>query len=69
MKREKRQGLETKKGLTISRKLQPVSMSCAECGTTENLMYAPDPYRYDLFDDDRLVWLCMDCRRDIASDV
>lgn len=41
---------------------------CGSCGSADATL-APDPYRYELYDDATPVWLCMDCRYERALDI
>ena len=40
---------------------------CNVCGTSEDLIWAADPYRSELHGDDDPIWLCSKCRQDSAE--
>lgn len=42
---------------------------CRDCGTRENVLFAPCPYASEIHDDYEPVWLCGDCSRERANDV
>lgn len=39
---------------------------CCVCGTTNNIIEAPDPFRQEVYDDDPCVLMCDACRHDRA---
>jgi len=42
---------------------------CCSCGCTDNLEWGPDPYAYDINNDDTPVWECDHCREQSAMDI
>ena len=45
---------------------------CVGCGKwfcEEHIEYSPDPYAYDVGNDDTPVWECDDCRMESAADI
>ncbi len=42
---------------------------CSQCGTKKSLLFAPCPFAFDLYADDKKVWLCDKCRSDRADDI
>lgn len=53
-------------GIGIERR--PIFL-CQECGTDENVSFAPDPYQEELHGDVSPVYLCDSCREKSAEEI
>ena len=42
---------------------------CRDCGTTEEVTLAPDPFAEEIHDDHAPQWLCARCREENAADL
>lgn len=42
---------------------------CSECGGDKNLVYAPNPYFCEIYDDETPVWLCRKCQIMFADSI
>lgn len=42
---------------------------CKDCGTTENVTYAPNPYAAEIREDYTKVRMCKDCRYESSMDI
>jgi len=42
---------------------------CEYCGTNDNLIWGPNPYAHEINDDDTPMWLCENCRQELADDI
>jgi hypothetical protein len=43
--------------------------TCVDCGTTDDLSFEPDPYCFELYDDDTPEWRCEGCLQARALEV
>ena len=43
--------------------------ACENCGSTDDVTYGPDPYALEINDDDTDVWLCANCRQELADGI
>lgn len=44
-------------------------MTCPACWRTKVYIFDADPYSADVYNDDKKVWLCKECRKDRADDI
>ncbi len=42
---------------------------CENCASTVNVTCGPDPYQLEINDDDTDVWLCANCRQELADGI
>jgi hypothetical protein len=49
---------------------EPVCYHCGTEGTTDNpVTLGPDPYAYEINNDETEVWECASCRQDSCDDI
>ena len=49
---------------------KPAQGNCCEyCLTHDNLIWGPNPYAHEINDDDTPMWLCENCRQELADDI
>ncbi|MFF1701214.1 hypothetical protein [Streptomyces sp. NPDC058252] len=47
----------------------PCDGHCGNSYWKKDLIYGPDPYQHEIFDDETPVWLCGDCHHDHYLDI
>ena len=47
----------------------PAANYCEHCLKTEGLIWGPNPYAHEVFDDNTPMWLCQECRQELADDI